>query len=161
MRIEDLHPPEARSQVIAQFESLKTTASARFEALNRRKDGSLVPNEISERIVNVRDTSYVLKFVRDITERKQAEREREQLVDELQAALAQVKTLSGLIPICSSCKKIRDDKGYWNVLEAYTIEHSDAQFTHGVCPDCLKKLYPEYAAKQSTPNASDGAPPSA
>jgi PAS domain S-box-containing protein len=81
---------------------------------------------------------------RDITARKQAEVERERLINDLQSALAEIKTLSGLIPICSSCKKIRDDKGYWNILEAYLIKHSDAKFTHGICPECAAKLYPEY-----------------
>ena len=62
---------------------------------------------------------------------------------ELQDALAQVKTLSGLLPICSSCKRIRDDEGYWNKLEVYIQEHSDVLFSHGFCPECAKKLYPE------------------
>jgi glucose-6-phosphate-specific signal transduction histidine kinase len=62
----------------------------------------------------------------------------------LQKALSEVKTLSGLIPICASCKKIRDDKGYWGAVESYISEHSDASFTHGICPDCMKRLYPEY-----------------
>ncbi|MGE5314267.1 MAG: CHASE domain-containing protein [Acidobacteriota bacterium] len=149
--IEELHPPESRDAVIAQFESLRQTGSARFEELNRKKDGTLVPAEISERIVRMGEEDeqeeYVLKFVRDISERKRAEHEREELVKELQEALADIKTLSGLIPICSSCKKIRDDRGYWNVLESYLAQHSEAQFTHGICPDCMKKLYPEFAAK--------------
>jgi AmiR/NasT family two-component response regulator len=68
---------------------------------------------------------------------------RERLILELQNALDQVKTLSGLIPICSSCKKIRDDEGYWNQLEVYIRDHSDAEFSHGLCPECAKKLYPE------------------
>ncbi len=80
----------------------------------------------------------------DITERKQAEEEREKLVSELQSALANIKTLSGLIPICASCKKIRDDKGYWNQIEQYIIEHSDAKFTHGICPECTKKYYSDF-----------------
>jgi CheY-like chemotaxis protein len=62
---------------------------------------------------------------------------------ELKSALAQVQTLSGLLPICSYCKKIRDDKGYWNQLEAYLSDHSDAKFSHGICPDCQKKYYPQ------------------
>jgi PAS domain S-box-containing protein len=78
----------------------------------------------------------------DITQRKQSEEEREKLIGELQKALAEVKTLGGLIPICANCKKIRDDKGYWNILEAYLTKHSDAQFSHGICPDCAAKLYP-------------------
>ncbi len=84
-----------------------------------------------------------LREWRLIQERKQAEKEREKLINELQDALAKVKKLSGLIPICSSCKKIRDDQGYWNQLEKYLLEHSDATLSHGLCPDCAKKLYPE------------------
>ena len=62
---------------------------------------------------------------------------------ELQDALAEIKTLRGILPICSSCKKIRDDEGYWNQLETYIQEHSEAVFSHGLCPECAKKLYPE------------------
>lgn len=75
---------------------------------------------------------------------KQAEEEREKLIRQLQEALASIKTLSGLLPICYSCKQIRDDKGYWNQIETYIHDHSDAQFTHGICPACVAKLYPEY-----------------
>jgi K+-sensing histidine kinase KdpD len=63
---------------------------------------------------------------------------------QLQVALSEVKQLSGLLPICSSCKKIRDYEGYWNQIESYISAHSEATFTHGICPDCAKKLYPEY-----------------
>ncbi|RJP85758.1 MAG: CBS domain-containing protein [Desulfobacteraceae bacterium] len=62
---------------------------------------------------------------------------------QLKEALGQIKTLQGLLPICSVCKKIRDDKGYWNQIEHYISEHSEAQFSHGICPPCAKKLYPE------------------
>ena len=79
----------------------------------------------------------------DITERKKLEKERERLIGELQQALSKVKTLSGLVPICAQCKRIRDDKGYWNQLEAYIQEHSLAQFSHSFCPECSQKLYPE------------------
>jgi hypothetical protein len=79
----------------------------------------------------------------DITERKLMEEERERLVLQLQEALAKVRTLSGLLPICAYCKKIRNDEGYWEQIEAYIHEHSEAQFTHGVCPDCYKKLQAE------------------
>jgi hypothetical protein len=63
--------------------------------------------------------------------------------NELQKALSEVKTLRGFLPICSSCKKIRDDTGYWNQLEAYIHNHTDAQLSHGICPDCAEKLYPD------------------
>ncbi len=72
---------------------------------------------------------------------KQVEEEREKLILNLHDALRKIKRLQGMLPICASCKKIRDDKGYWNQLEAYIEEHSEAEFTHGFCPDCMKKLY--------------------
>ena len=75
----------------------------------------------------------------------QAKEEQDKLVHELQDALAQVKTLSGFLPICASCKKIRDDKGYWNQIEAYIGDHSEAEFTHSICPECMKKLYPDFS----------------
>ncbi len=65
-------------------------------------------------------------------------------VRELQEALAQIKTLSGIVPICSHCKMIRDDAGYWNQVEAFVASHTEARFTHGICPECMAKLYPEY-----------------
>jgi DNA-binding response OmpR family regulator len=68
-------------------------------------------------------------------------------IGELQRALAEIKTLRGLVPICASCKKIRDDKGYWNQVEVYVRDHTEAEFSHGICPECIKKLYPEFAGK--------------
>ena len=82
-------------------------------------------------------------LIRHIRERKKAEEERERVIVDLREALSKVKTLSGLLPICMSCKKIRDDKGYWNQLEAYISEYSDAEFSHSICPECARKLYPE------------------
>ena len=75
--------------------------------------------------------------------RKRAEDEREHVIRELKEALAKIKTLHGLIPICASCKKIRDDQGYWCQVEEYVREHSDADFSHGICPECARRLYPE------------------
>ena len=75
-------------------------------------------------------------------------KQKEKLVNELQSALAKVKTLSGLLPICSSCKKIRDDKGYWNHIESYIRARSEADFTHGICPTCSKTLYPGLCSKK-------------
>ncbi|MEW5733281.1 MAG: DUF3365 domain-containing protein [Thermodesulfobacteriota bacterium] len=76
------------------------------------------------------------------------QKQRDDLIAELRTALSEVKTLRGFIPICASCKKIRDDQGYWNQLEQYITEHSGAQFSHGICPDCMKKLYPDFKLKE-------------
>ena len=86
----------------------------------------------------------ITAVARDISERKQTEDNRQKLINKLQDALAEVRTLSGLLPICASCKKIRDDKGYWNQIEEYIHQHTDAQFSHSICPECARKLYPDY-----------------
>ena len=78
---------------------------------------------------------------------------------ELRDALEQIKTLRGIVPICSSCKKIRDDKGYWSQVEAYISRHSDATFSHGICPDCLHRLYPEFANELDEPESPGPKPP--
>ena len=75
---------------------------------------------------------------------RQIDKEKSKLIVELQKALAEVKTLSGFLPICASCKKIRDDRGYWNKIEVYIEKHSAVEFTHGICPQCARKLYPEF-----------------
>ena len=69
-------------------------------------------------------------------------------IEELEESSNEIKVLSGLLPICASCKKIRDDKGYWNQIEKYIKEHSEAEFSHGICPECAKKLYPEFYGKK-------------
>ncbi len=79
---------------------------------------------------------------------KKAEAEKDRLIKQLQDAMKEIKTLSGLIPICASCKKIRDDRGYWKQVEQYIEEHSHAEFSHGLCPECAEKLYPEYYKKK-------------
>lgn len=89
----------------------------------------------------------VIESFQEITKRKQLESEKEHLIDELKNSLAQVKLLSGLIPICASCKKIRDDQGFWSQVESYVSKHSEARFSHGICPDCVRKLYPDICDK--------------
>jgi len=120
-----------------------------FETVRLRKDGkaidvSLTVSPIRDRDGRVMGASTV---ARDITQRKAEEQERLRLIQELTDALTQVKTLSGLLPICASCKKIRNDNGYWEAVETYISEHSDADFTHGICPECVQRLYPEYSLK--------------
>ena len=87
------------------------------------------------------EPELLLGISRDFGERKKAQEDREKLIKELEDALENVKTLSGLLPICSKCKKIRDDKGYWNNLEAYIESHSDVLFSHGLCSECSDELY--------------------
>ena len=86
-----------------------------------------------------------MEDARDNLEKRVALRtnELEKTNRELQEAIGKVKTLSGLLPICASCKKVRDDQGYWSQIEDYVKQHSDADFSHSICPECMQKLYPE------------------
>jgi hypothetical protein len=101
-------------------------------------------------------TASILKNARDRIRQKSKELEKKAIQLEnsqnvlkqknadLQNAINEIETLKGIIPICSNCKKVRDDKGYWNQIESYIRDHSDADFSHGICPDCVTKLYPDY-----------------
>lgn len=111
--------------------------------LGRRKDGTEIPLEVGLSHARSGGRLLVTAVVLDISRRRRVEAEREKLIEELRTALDNVKQLSGLLPICASCKKIRDDNGYWNQIESYIRDHSEAEFSHGLCPDCAKKLYPE------------------
>jgi nitrate/nitrite-specific signal transduction histidine kinase len=88
-------------------------------------------------------TASRVELEQEIRERKKTEKQRDKIILDLQEALSEVKTLSGLLPICSHCKKIRDDKGYWNQIEAYIGDHSDAEFSHSICQECAEKYFPE------------------
>ena len=100
------------------------------------------------------------RLVQEIRRRRRAEAEKERLIGELRDALGNIKTLHGILPICSECKSIRNDKGYWQRIEAYIEEHSDADFSHSLCPQCMEKLYGEedwYADARRAIHESDGA----
>ena len=133
-----------------------TKTHAKFPSLPIVVLTSLEDEELGIQLVQSGAQDYLVKgqadgltlyrTLRYAIERKQDETEREHLIQELQKALAEVKTLSGLLPICSGCKKIRDDRGYWNRIETFISEHSDAQFSHGICPECAQKYFPAHNA---------------
>jgi PAS domain S-box-containing protein len=115
------------------------------ETIRRKKNGNDI--NVSLSISPIRDNSGSIigasTIARDITERERMRKEREKFIAELQEALAKVKALKGLLPICAWCKKIRDDQGYWQQIEAYIRAHSEADFSHGICPECAKKARKE------------------
>ena len=144
-----VHPDDREKVNHAYTESVKTRTPYEITHRLRMTDGRIKwVNEICR--TEYDPQGHPIKsfgIVQDITDLKQAQEEREKLIAELQQAMSDVKVLSGMLPICASCKKIRDDKGYWNRIEAYIGKHSNAQFSHGICPECARKLYPELYEK--------------
>ena len=141
-----LIPRDRPNEMVGVFEKFKQGEhTQRYETVRLRKDGKYVT--VSLTISPVKDAAGQIlgasSIARDITERKREEAERLQLIHELTSALQRVKTLSGLLPICAACKKIRDDRGYWQSVEVYIRDHSDAEFSHSICPECMTKHYPE------------------
>ncbi len=110
----------------------------------QRKDHSHITLDMTAVLIPWQAESAVLVTLRDASKRVQAEHEKDDALQKLQDALDNIKTLRGLLPICSYCKKIRDDDGYWQRLETYMTKRSQAEFSHGICPDCIKEHYPEY-----------------
>jgi PAS domain S-box-containing protein len=140
-----LQPPDRSAELEEISDKIKCGQRVlRYETLRLRKDGK--PIEVALTVSPVKDGAGRVigasVVARDISLRKEAERERSKLIEELTQALARVKTLGGLLPICASCKKIRNDNGYWEQVETYIKSRSNADFTHGICPDCMHHLYP-------------------
>jgi phosphoserine phosphatase RsbU/P len=129
---------------------------ARYQTVRLRKDGNLL--DVALTLSPIKGAAGkvvgVSAIERDISAAKREDEQRLRLIAELQDALARIKTLRGLLPICASCKKIRDDQGYWQKVESYLAEHTNAEFTHGLCPDCLGQLYP--ATPQPKPASAGG-----
>jgi PAS domain S-box-containing protein len=134
------HIPEFKSRSLAD----RGKAAFEFEMTFRNSTKANFQLLAKMNVFVLEGAQRVVLVLRDITERKHAEKEREDLINKLTDALAEVRALSGLLPICSSCKKIRDDKGYWKQLEEYFYSHSDVRFSHGMCPDCFSKAYPTF-----------------
>jgi PAS domain S-box-containing protein len=141
-----LFPPEISNKQQRSLQNVFETGKPHYDESKAAHKDQVI--WLSTWLVPLRDdtgrVSAVMGVSRDITNRKWLEEDKQKLFHRLQEAIAQVKTLSGLLPICSVCKKIRDDKGYWQQVEGYIQKHTDAKFTHGVCPDCFPKLYPEF-----------------
>ena len=135
----DVMPPEVSAQFQKSIDALGVSGVSQELEFSLEVSGgrewyhALVSNWMTSKNERV---GFVV-VVRNISKPKQME-------EALKEALAKVKLLSGFLPICAVCKKIRDDKGYWNQIESYIRDHSEAEFSHGICPECAKKLYPDY-----------------
>lgn len=129
-----------------------------IQATVNRKDGQQIQVEAQWRIVWGED-GHLVGFqgvTRDVTERRRLEAERENLIRELTQALAEVKQLSGMLPICGQCKKVRDDQGYWSQIETYLSQHTEATFTHGLCPECSAAFRQEMQARREQRDGDPG-----
>jgi PAS domain S-box-containing protein len=126
------------------------TARGTFESRHRRKDGSVYEAEISYNPAPFPEEVQMYCVCRDITERKRLEerleRERARF---LRKTMRELNALRGILPICASCKKIRDDQGYWHQVENYMRDHAAVEFSHGICPECAAKLYAELEQKKT------------
>jgi len=142
-----VHPDDLkRSNDLLDKHFRKELAYYECEVRLRHKHGSWVWVLDRGKVIKWADNGKPLFMYgthQDISVRKKAEEERETLIANLEKAISEVKKLSGMLPICASCKKIRDDKGYWNQIESYIGAHAEVEFSHGLCPECAKKLYPE------------------
>ena len=148
MRISDLDNEPSAEKAPDLFRRIGSGEWIKTEIEHRRKNGTTFPIEIGAGLLDLGGHRYILVFDRDITTRREVETGREKLIADLREALDKIRTLKGLLPICSSCKKIRDDKGYWNQIEAYISAHTDADFSHGICPECAARLYPEISSQK-------------
>jgi len=120
---------------------VRVSSDYQADGLNVGADGYVIkPITNRELIARVQAVARIKRAEDALREKK---REQQKLIKELQEALAEIRTLKGFIPICASCKKIRDDEGYWNQLEAYISKHTDAIFTHSICPQCAEKYKAE------------------
>jgi PAS domain S-box-containing protein len=122
--------------------------SIRYEFRGKTKNQKVIYIEAYATRTVYQGKPAVIGTLLDISERKLAEEERDLLIIDHLEALSRIKTLSGLLPICAACKRIRDDKGYWSQIETYISKHSDALFSHGICPDCAKNMYPKIFKKE-------------
>lgn len=144
MKIMDVCPPEEVLKLLSEIAQGLPAVHRTGVRHHRKKEGTLMDVEIVGYSVDGDENSPRIVVAQDVTERMHAESEREKLIVQLQEALTNVKTLRGLLPICASCKSIRDDQGYWNRIETYISSRSQAEFSHGLCPECERKLYPEF-----------------
>ena len=136
----DFHSDEATAETVKEIEKVFETDEPAQHEHRSGRDEKYFLRTLSPVKGPDGKTVAVNVVSKDITGLKQIEEEREKLIGDLREALTKIKTLKGLIPICAWCKKVRDDKGYWNEIEAYVRDHSNADFTHGICPECLKGL---------------------
>ena len=132
------------NQVFLEMESAKREHRHHFIFKHRLSNGDVRDVEVYSGPIRLNQKKLLYSIIHDVTARIRAEKESEKLISELKKALKEIKTLKGIIPICSKCKNIRNDDGAWDQLEKYLSQRSDAEFSLGICPECAKQLYPDF-----------------
>ena len=141
--------PEDKKKAHAAIEEVFNNGNGSLEAKFTTRSGKQIPYYFTGYKFTLKDIDYLVGVGLDISERTQIEKEKEILIQQLQETLSKVKQLSGFLPICASCKKIRDDTGYWNQIEEYIRDHSEAEFSHSLCPNCVKDFFPDYPSPKN------------
>lgn len=143
MTIMDINtlPPE---RVREEMQLAKTEQRDHFNFKHRLADGNVRDVEVYSSPITLADDKVLYSIIHDVSERLRTTRERDTLIDKLTEAQDEISALKGILPLCSFCKKIRDHKGEWEQVDAYIRQHSDADVSHTVCPECMRKHYPEF-----------------
>jgi len=151
--------PDERPAILRRMDqrSREGTGEGRYDTRGVRSDGTPIDMEVHVSTYCLNGEQFSLVILRDVTERKRAFHEKELLIAELREALSKVKTLRGMLPTCASCRKIRDEQGAWHDMETYIAAHSEADFSHGLCPVCAHRLYPEvFGGRPGAPTVPPG-----
>jgi len=133
----------SQEQITEEMQNAKLERRNTFNFKHRLADGEIREVDVFSSPIALAGEKVLYSIILDVTDRKRSEEEREKLIEKLGLALAEIKVLRGILPICSFCKKIRNDNGNWDQIEVYIHDHSEAKFSHSICPGCMKKHYPE------------------
>lgn len=132
----------SQEQITEEMQNAKLARRNTFNFKHRLADGEIREVEVFSSPIALAGEKVLYSIISDVTDRQRSAEEREQLIEKLGLALAEIKVLRGILPICSFCKKIRNDNGNWDQIEVYIHDHSEAKFSHSICPGCMKQHYP-------------------
>ena len=132
----------SKEEIAREMSRAEQASRKSFIFQHRLAGGEVRDVEVYSGPITIFGKKLLYSIIHDITERKKIEAEKKELIDNLEKAVREIKTLQGIVPICSFCKKIRDDKGYWEQVDVYVQKQTHADFSHGICPDCARKYYP-------------------
>ena len=152
LHVWDWEVSATKEEILEMAKDVDSISGHHFETRHRRKDGTVIDVELCNSGSVYRGKKLIFCISRDITERKKAAHEREKLIKELQDALAENKCLRNILPLCTYCKKVRNDKGYWEQVDVYLHKYSQTNISHGICPECMETHYPEAYARMKRRN---------